>query len=74
MTGHSDSTGSTLYNQKLSERRALAVVNKLIELEVTPTQIEWQGEGDSRPAADNNTPEGRAKNRRVEITIPSFQF
>lgn len=74
VVGHTDSTGSELYNQGLSERRAQAVVNKLIELGATQTQLEWRGEGESQPIADNNTAEGRAKNRRVEITIPSFQF
>ncbi|WP_172380031.1 OmpA family protein [Vibrio sp. Vb339] len=74
VVGYTDSTGAAPYNQKLSEHRAQAVVNKLIELEVAPTQLEWEGEGESQPVADNNTAEGRAKNRRVEITIPSFQF
>ncbi|WP_172380715.1 OmpA family protein [Vibrio sp. Vb339] len=74
VVGYTDSTGSELYNQKLSERRAQAVVNKLIELGVAPTQLEWQGKGESQPIADNNTAKGRAKNRRVKITIPSFQF
>ena len=74
VVGHTDSTGSALYNQHLSEHRAQAVVNKLIELGATPTQLEWRGEGGSQPVADNNTAEGRAKNRRVEITIPSFQY
>ncbi len=67
--GHTDSTGSAFYNQKLSERRAQMIVNKLIELEVTPTQLEWQGKGESQPVVNNNTIEERAKNRRVEITI-----
>ncbi|CDU05775.1 Outer membrane protein A [Vibrio coralliirubri] len=74
VVGHTDSTGSALYNQNLSEHRAQVVVNKLIELGATPTQLEWRGEGESQPVADNNTAEGRAENRRVEITIPSFQF
>ncbi|TOG85837.1 OmpA family protein, partial [Vibrio parahaemolyticus] len=67
VVGYTDSTGSASYNQKLSENRALAVVNKLIELKVTPTQLDWRGESASRPIANNNTTEGRAKNRRVEI-------
>ncbi|MFM5840969.1 OmpA family protein [Aeromonas rivipollensis] len=71
VVGHTDSVGSALYNQNLSERRAQSVVNKLIELGVTPTQLEWF---EFQPVADNNTAEGRAANRRVEITIPSFQF
>ena len=74
VVGHTDSTGSTLYNQNLSERRAQAVVNKLIELGATPTQLEWRGEGESQPVADNNTAEGRVKNRRVVVSISSFQF
>lgn len=71
--GHTDSAGSAFYNQNLSERRTQVVVNKLIELGATPTQLEWRGEGESQPVAANNRATGRAKNRRVEITIPSFQ-
>ncbi|OMO32499.1 hypothetical protein BH582_09915 [Vibrio sp. 10N.222.47.A9] len=74
VVGHTDSTGSALYNQNLSEHRAQAVVNKLIELGATPAQLKSRGEGESQPVADNNTAEGRAENRRVEITIPNFQF
>ena len=74
VVGYSDSTGPALYNQNLSERRAQAVVDKLIEMDVTPTQLEWRGEGESFPVADNQTAEGRAQNRRVEITVPSFEF
>ncbi|MBD1574005.1 outer membrane beta-barrel protein [Vibrio sp. S17_S38] len=74
VVGHTDSTGSALYNQNLSEHRAQAVVNKLIELGAAQAQLKWRGEGESQPVADNNTAEGRAENRRVEITIPSFQF
>ncbi|MEC7307320.1 OmpA family protein [Vibrio crassostreae] len=72
VVGHTDSTGPALYNQNLSERRAQAIVNKLIELGATQAQLEWRGEGESQPVADNNIAEGRVKNRRVEITIPSF--
>lgn len=74
VVGHADSTGPALYNKKLSERRAQAVTNKLIELNVSPTQLEWWGEGEAKPIEDNNKAEGRAKNRRVEVTIPNFQF
>ncbi|WP_299574848.1 OmpA family protein [uncultured Shewanella sp.] len=73
VVGHTDSTGLALYNQNLSERRAQAAVNKLIELGVSPAQLEWRGEGASQPVGDNNTAEGRAKNRRVEVIIHSFQ-
>ncbi|MCY9829505.1 OmpA family protein [Vibrio chagasii] len=74
IVGHTDSSGSALYNQKLSERGAQSVINKLIELGVTPTKIEYRGEGGSQPIANNDSEEGRAKNRRIEITLSSFQF
>ncbi|ELP5902955.1 OmpA family protein [Vibrio vulnificus] len=74
VVGHTDSIGAVSYNQKLSERRAQVVVNKLIELKVAPTQLEWKGEGESSPIVNNTTAEERAKNRRVKITIPRFQF
>lgn len=74
VVGHADSIGPETYNQTLSERRAQTVANKLLELGVSPAQIEAQGKGSSHPVADNRTVEGRAKNRRVEVTIPSFQY
>ena len=43
-------------------------------MDVTPTQLEWRGKGVSFPVANNQTAEGRAQNRRVEITVPSFEF
>lgn len=74
IAGHTDSTGAEAYNQTLSERRAQLVVDLLIDLGVNPDGLEWRGEGELNPIADNATAEGRAKNRRVEVTIPSFQF
>jgi OOP family OmpA-OmpF porin len=74
IVGHTDSTGAETYNQALSELRAQAVANQLVDLGVTQGQLEWRGEGESSPTADNTTAEGRAKNRRVEVTIPHFQF
>lgn len=74
IVGHADSTGAETYNQTLSEHRAQAVASKLVNLGVTPGQLEWRGEGESNPVADNATAEGRAQNRRVEVTIKSFQF
>ncbi|MGL4668674.1 MAG: OmpA family protein [Saezia sp.] len=74
IVGHADSIGLEAYNQSLSENRAQTVANKLRELGVSPSQIEVQGKGASHPVADNRTVEGRAKNRRVEVTIPSFQY
>ncbi|HDI3294082.1 TPA: OmpA family protein [Vibrio cholerae] len=72
IVGHTDSTGTDAYNQTLSERRAQAVAAQLVDLGVNNEQLEWRGEGESNPIADNNTTEGQAKNRRVEVTITSF--
>lgn len=67
--GHTDSTGPTAYNQKLSEKRARAVVNYLVEKGVTPERLTARGFGESEPAAPNATSEGRQKNRRVELNL-----
>ncbi|EKO3605448.1 OmpA family protein [Vibrio metschnikovii] len=74
VVGHTDSIGSEAYNQALSERRAQAVVSQLVDLGVSREQLEWRGEGELYPIADNLTADGRAQNRRVEVIIPSFQF
>ena len=67
--GHTDSTGSEAYNQRLSERRAEAVANYLRSRGVQPERIAVYGMGETQPIATNATPEGRARNRRVEIRI-----
>ncbi|MFK4873295.1 MULTISPECIES: OmpA family protein [unclassified Novosphingobium] len=67
--GHTDSTGSATYNQDLSKRRADSVARYLIMRGVSSARIQTQGMGKNYPVADNTTPEGRAKNRRVEIKI-----
>jgi len=67
--GHTDSTGSDAFNQTLSENRARTVANYLISQGVPAARIRSQGFGETMPVADNTTPEGRAKNRRVEIKI-----
>jgi outer membrane protein OmpA-like peptidoglycan-associated protein len=67
--GHTDSTGSDAYNQTLSENRANTVANYLSMEGVSPNRIRAQGFGETMPIADNATPEGRARNRRVEIKI-----
>lgn len=65
--GHTDSTGTDEYNQDLSERRAAAVRQVLIErFNVSPARISSVGYGESRPVTSNDTSEGRAQNRRVE--------
>ncbi len=67
--GHTDSTGSDAFNQTLSENRARTVANYLMSQGVAAARIRSQGFGETMPVADNTTPEGRAKNRRVEIKI-----
>lgn len=67
--GHTDATGSDTYNQTLSENRARTVANYLSMQGVNPSRIRSQGYGETMPVADNNTEEGRRKNRRVEIKI-----
>lgn len=69
ITGHTDSTGSAAYNQRLSERRADAVAAELITSGVPGRRIQAIGAGLTRPVASNDTASGRAQNRRVEITI-----
>lgn len=63
--GHTDSTGSEVYNQKLSEQRALAVKQTLIHQGVEATRLQDKGYGETKPVASNATREGRAANRRV---------
>ncbi|MDW6001588.1 OmpA family protein [Vibrio mangrovi] len=74
VTGHTDSTGSAEYNQSLSEKRAQAVANALASQGVDPSRITVRGMGESEPVASNDTKEGREKNRRVEIEIPTFTY
>jgi len=66
-TGHTDNVGTAEYNQKLSERRAQAVVDYLASKGVYPGRIKAIGMGLTKPIADNATEEGRAQNRRVTI-------
>lgn len=68
--GHTDSTGTEEYNQGLSERRAEAVVKKFIQdYGIASGRLSIKGYGESRPVADNNAAEGRAKNRRAFAVI-----
>lgn len=69
IVGHTDNTGSAAFNQDLSEQRALAVANVLINGGVPGQRIDAVGMGESQPKASNLTPEGRAQNRRVDIII-----
>jgi outer membrane protein OmpA-like peptidoglycan-associated protein len=69
VAGHTDSTGSDSYNQLLSQQRAQAVSNVLIQDGVEPVRIDTVGYGETRPIAPNNTAGGRQQNRRVELTL-----
>jgi outer membrane protein OmpA-like peptidoglycan-associated protein len=67
--GHTDSVGSVASNQVLSERRAASVASYLKSRGVQNERVNVRGFGKTKPIASNNTPEGRAKNRRVEIIL-----
>lgn len=67
--GYTDSTGSEQYNMQLSERRAAAVRNHLLLREVEADRMAAVGYGEGYPVADDATPEGRARNRRVSILV-----
>jgi outer membrane protein OmpA-like peptidoglycan-associated protein len=67
--GHTDSAGSDETNLSLSERRANAVRNALVERGLPPQRIATLGFGEARPIAGNDTPGGRQQNRRVEIVV-----
>lgn len=67
--GHTDSTGEANYNQWLSDKRAASVKKFLEDSGVTASRITIKGLGQTKPVADNKTPEGREKNRRVEVII-----
>lgn len=67
--GHTDSDGSDAYNQTLSERRAQSVADYLTSHGVQSARIATRGFGETQPIASNETAEGKASNRRVEIKI-----
>jgi OOP family OmpA-OmpF porin len=67
--GHTDNRGKYEYNMLLSKKRAKAVYDELIKLGVNKDQINWAGYGPNNPITSNDTPEGRAKNRRVVAKI-----
>lgn len=67
--GHTDSRGGTAFNEDLSRRRAVAVRDYLVSQGVDAERIAAVGRGESEPVASNDSPEGRANNRRVEIVL-----
>lgn len=69
ISGHTDNTGTARHNQELSERRARAVVNFLVDRGIEQDRLIWAGYGEEQPVADNSTGEGRALNRRTELRV-----
>lgn len=67
--GHASSEGNDQYNKDLSDRRAKAVMEFLVKVGINAERMESVGFGEERPLADNETEEGREKNRRVEFNI-----
>ena len=71
--GHTDNVGAAAYNKDLSRRRAASVLRYLVAKGVAVSRLEAVGYGYDKPIASNETPLGRARNRRVEFTIVSGQ-
>lgn len=67
--GHTDAIGTDEYNLNLSKKRAQAVSDFLVSQGVAAKRMSWEGYGKTRPVADNDTEEGRQKNRRVDLVI-----
>jgi OmpA-OmpF porin, OOP family len=67
--GHTDNTGNSVSNQRLSEARAKAVYNYLVKKGIASSRLSYVGYGDTNPVADNGSSAGRAKNRRVQFVI-----
>ena len=74
VVGHTDSTGAAEYNMMISKKRAAAVAAHIEEQGIDADRITATGEGEENPVASNDTAEGRAQNRRVEATIPGFEY
>jgi len=70
--GHTDSKGNDIKNRELSQERAQAVVAKLFQLGIPLEQMEAVGRGESEPVANNDTEEGRKKNRRIEFKVGGY--
>lgn len=71
--GHSDNTGEAEKNQTLTEKRALAVARWLVAKGIDCKRVIPVGFGDTKPVADNGTPEGKAQNRRVSFVVAALR-
>jgi len=69
VSGHTDNSGAETYNLQLSERRAQAVYNYLVANGIASERLRLRGYGAGKPIADNNTEEGKQKNRRIEFKL-----
>lgn len=69
--GYTDNTGGAEANKRLSTERAQAAMNELVKLGVEASRMEAEGYGDEHPLASNDTPEGRAQNRRIDLRVTS---
>lgn len=69
INGHTDNTGKPADNIRLSDNRAKAVVEYLVRKGIDPKRLSYKGFGETQPVAENNTEEGKAKNRRTEMKV-----
>ena len=69
ISGHTDNTGKSDYNLRLSQGRAESVKAYLLSKGISAGRVETRGYGDTKPVAGNDTPEGKALNRRTEMKI-----
>ncbi|AUI88754.1 hypothetical protein BS333_18270 [Vibrio azureus] len=74
ITAHTDSTGSSTHNKNLSQKRAESVAQFFIESGVNSEQLTAVGLGEVAPIASNSTKQGRAQNRRIEVTIFEYDY
>ena len=72
--GHIDNVGADAYNQTLSEARARSVMTWLTQHGVAAARLSAKGYGKTQPVADNNSEDGRMRNRRVEIANPQCKL
>ena len=69
VAGYTDSSGDAAKNKTLSEARAMSVKGRLMGQDIDGSRVSTQGFGEENPVASNDTPEGQAQNRRIEVTI-----